>query len=193
VFPNRRKGNIYVDENEPRMNTAMSRDIINATLKQISKRNGLASRGSDSVQGTVLRAWGSENGSLVSMRMKDLCEQQEILTTQVGALKEIYEYRLTKLEQEVKNAMAKVVSEVGVKYSLLNEKQEKFWKELLEKIDMREFLGQIQRGEQEDFPKKSDQLLQLERKFLLLEETMKHTKDTVDQIFSFICLQQTNT
>jgi len=193
VFPNRRKGNIYLDENEPRMNTAMSRDIITAALKQISKRNGLASRGSYSVQGTVIRAWGSENGSLVSRRMKDLCEQQEFLTTQVGALKETYEYRLTKVEQEVKHAMAKVVSEVGVKYSLLNENQEKLWKEFLEKgIEMREVLGQSQRGVQEDFLKQSDQLLQLERKFSLLEETMKHTKDTVDQIFSFILSQQTN-
>lgn len=193
VFPNRRKGNIYLDENEPRMNTGMSRDIINAALKQISKKNGLASRGSDSVQGTVIRAWGSENGSLVSRRMKDLCEQQEILSTQVGALKEIYEYRLTKVEQEVKNAMAKVVSEVGVKYSSLKENQEKLWKEFLEKgIEMREVLGQIQRGVQEDLLKQSDQLLQLERKFSLLEETMKHTKDTVDHIFSFILSQQTN-
>lgn len=194
VFPNRRKGNIYLDENEPRMNTAMSRDIMNAALKQISKRNGLASRGSDSVQGTVIRAWGSENGSLVSRRIKDLCEQQEILTTQVGALKEICEYRLTKVEQEVKNEMAKVVSEVGVKYSSLNENQEKLWKDFLEKgIEMREVLGQSQRCVQEDFLKLSNQLLQLERKFSLLEETMKHTKDTVDQIFSFILLQQTNT
>jgi len=194
VFPNRRKGSIYLDDNEPRMNTVMSRDIINAALKQISKRNGLASRGSDSVQGTVIRAWGSENGSLVSRRMKDLCEQQEVLTTQVGALKEMYEYRLTKVEQEVKNAMTKVVSEVGAKYSLLNENQEKLWKEFLEKgIEMREVLGQSQRGVQEDFLKQSDQLLQLERRFSLLEETMKHTKDKVDQIFSFILLQQTNT
>jgi predicted nuclease with TOPRIM domain len=126
--------------------------------------------------------------------MKDLCEQQEVLTTQVGALKEIYEYRLTKVEQEVKNAMTKIVSEVGVKYSLLNENQEKLWKEFLEKgIEMREVLGQSQRGVQEDFLKQSDQLLQLEQKFSLLEETMKHTKDKVDQIFSFILLQQTNT
>jgi hypothetical protein len=89
--------------------------------------------------------------------------------------------------------MAKVVSEVGVKYNLLNENQEKFRKELLEKeIEMHEVLGQSQRSAQEDFPKQSDQLLQLERKFFLLEETMKHTKDTVDQIFSFICLQQKN-
>lgn len=194
VFPNRRKGSIYLDENEPRMNTVMSRDIINAALKQISKRNGLASRGSDSVQETVIRAWGSENGSLVSRRMKDLCEQQELLTTQVGALKEIYEYRLTKVEQEVQNAMAKVVREVGVKYGLLNENQEKLWKESLEKgIEMREVLGQSQRGVQEDLLKQCDQLRQLERKFSLLEETMQHTKDTVDHIFSFILSQKTNT
>ena len=194
VFPNRREGNIYLDENEPRMNTALSRDIINAALKQISKRNGLASRGSDSVQGTVLRVWGSENGSLVSKMVKDLYEQQEILTTQVGALKEIYEYRLTKVEQEVKNAMAKVVSEVGVKYNLLNENQEKLWKELFEKaIEMRETLEQNQRGVQEDLLKQSDQLLQLERKCSLLEETMIHTKDTVDQIFSLLLLQKKNT
>jgi uncharacterized metal-binding protein len=126
--------------------------------------------------------------------MKDLCEQQEVLNTQVGALKEIYEYRLTKVEQEVKNAMTKIVSEVGVKFSLSNENQEKLWKEFLEKgIEMREVLGQSQRGVQEDILKQSDQLLQLERKFSLLEETMKHTKDKVDQIFSFILLQQTNT
>jgi hypothetical protein len=126
--------------------------------------------------------------------MKDLCEQQEVLTTQVGALKEMYEYRLTKVEQEVKNATTKVVSEVGAKYSLLNENQEKLWKEFLEKgIEMREVLGQSQRSVQEDFLKQSDQLLQLERRFSLLEETMKHTKDKVDQIFSFILLQQTNT
>jgi predicted nuclease with TOPRIM domain len=98
------------------------------------------------------------------------------------------------VEQEVKNAMAKVVSEFGVKYSLLNENQEKLWKEFLEKgIEMHEFLCQSQRGVQEYFLKQSDQLLQLERKFSLLEETMKHTKDKVDKIFSFILLQQTNT
>jgi len=172
----------------------MSWDIITAALKQISKRNGLPSRGSDSVQETVIRAWGGENGSLVSRRMKDLCEQQEVLITQVGALKEIYEYRLTKVEQEVQNAMAKVVSEVGVKYSLLNENQEKLWKEFLEKgIEMREVLGQSQRGVQEDLLKQCDQLSQLERKFSLLEETVKHTKDTVDHIFSFILSQQTHT
>jgi hypothetical protein len=102
VFPSRTKGNIYLGEKEPRVNTAMSRDIINAAVKQISKRNGLASRGSDSIQETVLRAWGSENGCLLSRRVKDLCEQQEMLTTQVEALKEMYEYKLTTVEQEVK-------------------------------------------------------------------------------------------
>ncbi|GFG35013.1 hypothetical protein Cfor_01115 [Coptotermes formosanus] len=194
VFPNRTRGNIYSDANEPRMNTAMSRDIINAAVKQISKRNGLTSKGNDNVQGTLLRALGNENSSLVSRTVKDLCEQQEMLTTQVGALKEMYEYKLTTVEQDVRNAMAEVVSEVRVKYNLLNENQEKMWNEVVEKrMEIREVLGQNQSRVQEDLVKQSDHLLQLERKFSQLEETMKHTKDTVDQIFSFILLQQRNT
>jgi len=67
------------------------------------------------------------------------------------------------------------------------------WKESLEKgIEMREVLGQSQNGVQEDILKQCDQLRQLERKFSLLEETTKQTKDTVDHIFSFILSQQTN-
>jgi ankyrin repeat protein len=193
VFPNRTKGNICLDENEPRMNTAMSRDIINSALKQISKRNGSPSRESDSVQGTVLRAWGNENGSLVSRRVKDLCEHQELLTTQVGTIKEMCECKLTKVEQEVKNEIARVASEVKLNYELLNENQEKLWNEIVKKREETlEALYQNECGLQKDFLKQSDQILQLERKISLLEETMKHTKYTVDQILSFLLSQQRN-
>jgi ankyrin repeat protein len=194
VFPNRTKGNICLDDTEPRMNTAMSKDIINTALKQIYKRNTSPSRGSESVQDTVLRAWGSENGSLVSKRVKDLCEQQEILTTQVRELKEIYEYKLTRVEQEVKNAMGKVVNEVGERYCLLNANQEKIEKELVGKrVDMTDVLRKSQSGVHEELLKQSDQILQLDRKFSLLEETVKHTKNTLDQILSLLVLQQKKT
>jgi hypothetical protein len=90
--------------------------------------------------------------------------------------------------------MAEVVREVRVKYDLLSENQENLWNELLkERKKMREDLGQNQSGVQENLLKQSDQLLQLERKFSLLEETMKHTTDTANRIFSFIILQQRNT
>jgi hydroxymethylpyrimidine/phosphomethylpyrimidine kinase len=173
------------------MNTAMSRDIINSALKQIYKRNSSPSRGIESVQDAVVRAWGSENGSLVSKRVKNLCEQQEILTSQVKELKEIYEYKMTRVEQEIKNAMGKVVNEVGAKYCLLSANQEKIERELVGKrTDMTDVLRKNQSGVQEELLKQSDQILQLERKFSLLEETVKHTKDTVDQIFSLLVLQQ---
>ncbi|PNF15106.1 hypothetical protein B7P43_G16000 [Cryptotermes secundus] len=191
VFPNRTKGNICLDETEPKMNTAMSRDIINSALKQIYKRNASPSRGIESVQDAVVRAWGSENGSLVSKRVKNLCEQQEILTTQVKELKEIYEYKLTRVEQEMKNAMGKVVDEVVAKYDLLSANQEKIEKELVGKrADMTDVLRKSQGGLQEELLKQSEQILHLERNFSLLEETVKHTKDTVDQIFSLLILQQ---
>jgi hypothetical protein len=187
VFPNRTKGNIYLDENEPKMNTAMSRNIVNNALKQISKRNGSPSRGSENVQGTILRAWGGENGFLVSKRVKDLCEQQEILTAQVRELKDLYEYKMTRVEQEVKNAMGGVVSEVGVKCDLLSANHEKIGKELTDKrADMREVLCESQNSVQEELLKQSNQILQLQLKFTLLEETVKHTRDTVDQIFSLL-------
>jgi ankyrin repeat protein len=191
VFPNRTKGKICLDENEPRMNTAMSRDIVNSALKQISKKNGSQSRGSESVQG--LRTWGGENGSLVSKRVKDLCEQQEMLTAKVRELKEMYEYKLNRVEQEVKKAVGGVVSEVGMKCDLLSANQEKIGKEITEKrADMREVLCKSQNGVQEELMKQSDKILQLERKFSLLEETTKHTRDKVDQIFSLLVLQQRN-
>jgi hydroxymethylpyrimidine/phosphomethylpyrimidine kinase len=176
------------------MNTAMSKDIINTALKQIYKRNTSPSRGSESVQDTVLRAWGSENGSLVSKRVKDLCEQQEILTTQVRELKEIYEFKLTRVEQEVKNAMGKVVNEVGERYCLLSANQEKIEKELVGKrVDMTDVLHKSQSGVHEELLKQSDQILQLDRKFSLLEESVKHTKNTLDQILSLLVLQQKKT
>jgi ankyrin repeat protein len=193
VFPNRTKGNICLDDTEPRMNTAMSKDIINAALKQIYKRNTSPSRGSESVQDAVLRAWGSENGFLVSKRVKDLCEQQELLTTQVRELKEIYEYKLTRVEQEVKNAMGKVVNEVGARYGLLSTNQEKIEELLGKRVDMTDVFRKSQSGVHEELLKQSDQILQLERKFSLLEDTVKHTKDTADQILSLLVSQHKET
>lgn len=169
----------------------MSRDIINSALKQIYKRHASPSRAIESVQEAVVRAWGSESGSLVSKRVKDVCEQQEILTSQVKELKEIYEYKLTRMEQEMKNALGKLVNEVGVKCGLLSANQEKIEKELIGKrADMTDVLRKSQSDVQEELQKQSDKILQLERKFSLLEETVKHTKDTVDQIFSLLVLQQ---
>ncbi|KDR19828.1 transient receptor potential cation channel subfamily A member 1-like isoform X1 [Zootermopsis nevadensis] len=194
VFPNRTKGNIYLDENEPRMNTAMPRNIVNGALKQISKRNASPSRGNENVQGTVLRGWGGENGFLVSKRMKDLYEQQEMLTAKVRELKELYDYKMARVEKEFNIAVAGVVSEVGVKFDLLSASQEKIGKELAdERAYARGLLCGSQNIVQEEMLKQSNQILQLERKFSLLEETVKHTGDTVDQIFSFLVSQQRKT
>jgi ankyrin repeat protein len=194
VFPSRTKGNIYLDENEPKMNTAMPCNIVNSALKQISKRSGLPSRGIESVQGTILRAWGGENGFLVSKRVKDVCEQQGVLAAQVRELKELYEHKMTRLEQEVKNAMGGVVREVEVKCDLLSANQEKIEKELTQKrADIREVLREGPKSVQEELLKQSNQILQLERKLTLLEETVKHTRDTADQIFSLLLLQQRKT
>lgn len=191
VFPNKTKGNIYIDEGEPRINTAMPWNIVNSALKQMSKRNASPS---SIVQGTILRAWGGENGFLVSKRVKDLCEQQETLTTQVRELKDMYEYKMSRVEQEVKNAMVGVVSEVGVKCDILNAGQQKIGKELMgKKADMREVLCKSHNSVHEELLKQSNQILELERKVSQLEETVKHTSDTVDQIFSLLVSQQRKT
>ncbi|XP_069692163.1 transient receptor potential cation channel protein painless-like [Periplaneta americana] len=189
VFPNRRKGNIYLDESEPRLNTGMAREIISNALKQSFKKNG-SSKSNESIHGIVARTFDNENGSLVSKRVKDLCEQQEFLTTRVKEMKNVYESKLTRVEEQIKSSMANVISEIGVKYDLLATNIEKVGKEMVEKkSDIREDLCQRQSGMQEDLVKQSEQMGQLEQRLSKLEESVLHTRDTVDQIFSLLVMQ----
>ncbi|PSN50828.1 hypothetical protein C0J52_03241 [Blattella germanica] len=192
VFPNRTKGNIYLDDTEPRMNTAMSRETIKIAMKHLVKKNVPPStKTTEAVQGAVIRAWGSDGGALVSMRVKDLCEQQELLVNQVRELKDMYECKMTRVEEEIKTALEGVAGEVGNRYDLLSAKQEKLGNDIAErKSDMREVLRCSQSGLQEELMNQSGRIQLVENKLSSLEKSINSTSETVQQIFSLLVLQQ---
>ncbi|KAJ9585593.1 hypothetical protein L9F63_002623 [Diploptera punctata] len=191
VFPNRTKGYICLDDTEPKMNTPMSREILKNALKQIGKKNVAFPKPNESIQGAVIRAWGSDNGALVSKRVKDLCEQQEVLAHQLKEFKDMYESKLTRVEEEMKTAFEGVAGEVGNRYDLLSAKQEKIGMEIADKkADMREVLRSSQSGLQDELMKQTERMLNMEKRLVTLEETVYSTRDTVQEIFSFIVSQQ---